>query len=347
MFKKAILFLAVAAALAAIPTALADPRSFEEISVRAAMTDRVNIEGTRCPLSQKVVDKMELALLSLCLMHGLSAYEAAQRYPAIAAKVFVVYGDDRTFQEILDKYGHAVIPVVAYFVENGSSEFKFRRAIGEAWEALRNGEKVEWHFSDITPEQLGLMAIYEINRRGHEMLAEFEIVDGSAKPKRLTRVLLGAQDLLLGGLKDLEKVLTRDERRPTWKEVGWAALDVTIVAGVVGAVTKVARAGGRAAGVAEKSTVRLAGEDAIEAITTIGNTTVRAAPIAFIYVAITRPDIIASAGGWIAEQVGFPRTTGIFAVYLIGISVLLLVLQPLWKLMKAAAASIRFVLRHV
>lgn len=347
MLKKFILFLAVAAALAVIPATLADQRSFEEISVRAAMTDQANTDGTRCPLSQQIIDKIDLALLSVCLMHGLTAYDAALRYPAIAAKVFVVYGEEKTFQEILDKYGHVVIPVIAYFVENGSREFQFRRAIGDAWEKFRKGEKVEWHFSDITPDQLGLIAIYEIDRRGHELLAEFEIIDGTAKRKKITRVILEAQDLLLGGVKDLEKVLTRDERTPTWKEVGWAALDVTIVAGSVGAIAKAARVGARAAGLVEKGTLRLASEGAIEAITVLGKTTVRAAPLAFLYVAITRPDVIASAGGWFAEQMGFSRSAGIYAVYLVGIFALLLLLQPLFWLVKAVTAPFRFVLRHV
>jgi hypothetical protein len=54
-----------------------------------------------------------------------------------------------------------------------------------------------------------------------------------------------------------------------------------------------------------------------------------AAPVAFAYVASTRPQLVASAGGWIAEQLGGNRIVGIFAVYLIGIFLVLQFLRPL------------------
>jgi hypothetical protein len=68
----------------------------------------------------------------------------------------------------------------------------------------------------------------------------------------MTRLMLGLKDLLLGGVGDIETILVRGERLPSWKEVGFAALDVTIVAGGVGAVAKVARVGVGAAEVIEK-----------------------------------------------------------------------------------------------
>jgi hypothetical protein len=57
--------------------------------------------------------------------------------------VLTLYGEDETFQKILDRFGHEVIPVVAYFVEHGSRELQLRQAVGEAvqqmWEGSRNG----------------------------------------------------------------------------------------------------------------------------------------------------------------------------------------------------------------
>jgi hypothetical protein len=165
--------------------------------------------------------------------------------------------------------------------------------------------------------------------------------------------------------------LVRGERLPTWKEVGFAALDVTVVAGGVGAAAKVARLGVGTAEVVEKSTVRLAAEGAAgkntirlaaaegaaennairmaaegsagnnalrvaaegayEAISAVGKAGVLVAPVAFAYVAITRPQLIASAGGWVAEQLGINPLVGIFAVYLIGSFLVLQFLRPfLW-----------------
>ncbi len=275
--------------------------------------------------------------------------------PETSAKVFAVYGEDETFQQVLDRLGHDVIPVVAYFVEHGSREYQLRQAVGETMQQMWEGRKPKWQPANLTREQLGLIAIYHIERRGHEMLAEFEIVDGMAKRKPMRRFFFGLKDLLLGGVEDIETILVRGERLPSWKEVGFAALDVTIIAGGVGAVAKAARLGigtaeaveksavrVAAEGAAEKNSVRLvtegaagntamrvAAEGAYEAISAVAKTGVLVAPMAFAYLAITRPQLVASAGGWIAERLGGNRITGIFAVYLIGVFLVLQFLRPL------------------
>jgi hypothetical protein len=269
--------------------------------------------------------------------------------------VFAVYGEDETFQQVLDRLGHQVIPVVAYFVEHGSREFQLRQAAGEAVQQMWEGRKPKWQLANITREQVGLIAIYHLDRRGHEMLAEFEIVDGKAVRKPMRRFFFGLKDLLLGSVDDIETVLVRGERLPTWKEVGFAALDVTVIAGGVGAVAKVARIGIGTAEAVEKGAVRLAAENAVErnsvrlaaesaagnnafrvaaegayeAISAVGKTGALVAPVAFAYVAITRPQLVASAGGWIAERLGGNRIAGIFAVYLIGAFLVLQFLRPL------------------
>src|SRR5258708_22779722 len=367
MFKKFLLPLAIAAIVAAILATGSDRRGFGELAVRAAIADEARAQGTKCPLSPEYNDKADIGLLSICLKYGLGAYEAAQRYPATAAKVFAVYGEDETFQKVLDRYGHPVIPIIAFFVEHGSREFQIRQAIGKAVQQMWEGSKPKWELADITREQIGLIAIYRLARRGNEMLAEFEIVDGTAKRKPMTRLMLGLKDLLLGGVGDIETILVRGERLPSWKEVGFAALDVTIVAGGVGAVAKAARLGVGTAETVEKSTVRLAAEGAAEentmrlaaagatannnrirvsaggayeAISTVGKTGMFVAPIAFAYVAITRPQLIASAGGWVAEQFGSNRFVGIFAVYLIGTLLVLQFLRPLWWCLRTVGKPI-------
>jgi hypothetical protein len=333
----------VFAALTAAGLALvSDRRGFEELAVRAAIAEELRAADAKCPLSSALIDTSDIGLLGICRKYGLGAYLAARRYPKSAAQVFAVYGDDQTFQKILDRFGHPVIPVVAYFVENGSREFQYRQAAGEAMQQIWEGKKPKWQPAHITREQVGLIAIYQLERRGHEMLAEFEIVDGTAVRKPVTRVLLGVKDLLLGSVDDIETILVRGERLPTWTEVGFAALDVTIIAGGVGAAAKAAQFGigaaetveknaARAAaeGVAGNNAVRVAAEGAYEAITAVGKAGVVLAPYAFAYVAVTRPQLVASAGGWVAERLGFDRIYGIFAVYVVGIFLILQVLRPL------------------
>jgi hypothetical protein len=342
MFKKLIVPLGIAALIAAVLAMASDRRGFEELAVRAAIADLTSAHGAKCPLSVEYTDTADLGLLSICLKYGLGAYDAAQRYPATAAKVFAVYGEDETFQRVLDRYGPPVIPVIAFFAENGSREFQVRQTLSDALQQIWAGHKPKWALADISREQIGLIAIYSLARRGNEMLAEFEIVDGKAKRKPMTRLFLGLKELLFGGVGDIETILVRGERLPSWKEVGFAALDVTVVAGAVGAVTKVARLGAGTAeavekssiglaaeGATEKSTIRLAAERAYEAIGAVGKAGVLVAPAAFLYVAITRPQLIASAGGWVAEQFGGNRLVGIFAVYLIGVFLVLQFLRPL------------------
>jgi hypothetical protein len=183
----------------------------------------------------------------------------------------------------------------------------------------------------------------------------------------VTRLLLGLKDLLLGGVGDIETILIRGERLPSWKEVGFAALDVTVIAGSVGAVARAARFGVGAAETIEKSTarlaaggaaeentmrlaaaegaagdnvVRVAAEGAYGAISAVGTAGVFVAPMALAYVAITRPQLVASAGGWVAEQLGGNRSAGVFAVYLIGVFLVLQFLRPLWWCGRAVAKPI-------
>jgi hypothetical protein len=222
----------------------------------------------------------------------------------------------------------------------------------ELWE----GQAPTWQAANITREQIGLVAIYQLERRGHEMLAEFEIVDGKAVRKPIRRIFFGLKNLVFGGVDDIETVLVRGERLPTWREVGVAALDLTVVAGVVGAVAKTTRlaVGGAeaveasaipvaAADAAESSSLglaaaesatgknvfRVAAEGAYETIAAVGKTGAIVAPVAVAYLVVTRPQLVASAGGWVAERLGINRLAGIFAVYLIGILLLLQFLRPL------------------
>ncbi len=356
MFKTFIVPLVFASLTAATLALVSDRRGFEELAVRAAIAEEVRVPNSKCPLSPEYTDTADIGPLSICLRYGLGAYQAARLYPESAAKVFAVYGEDETFQKVLDRLGHAVIPVIAYFVEYGSRELQLRQAAGEAMQQIWEGKTPKWQLANITREQIGLLAIYQLERRGHEMLAEFEIVDGKAVRKPMRRFFFGLKDLLLGGVDDIETILVRGERLPTWKEVGFAALDVTVIAGGVGAIANATRLGLGTAEAVEKSTVRLAAENAAEknsvrlvaaegaaannairvaaegayeTIAAVGKTGAIVAPMAFAYLAITQPQLVASAGGWIAEQLGSNRITGIFAVYLIGVFLVLQFLRPL------------------
>src|SRR5712691_2783329 len=113
MFKTFVMPTTFAALTAATLALVSDRRGFEELAVRAAIAEEARVPNTKCPLSPEYIDTADIKLLSICLRYGLGAYQAARRYPETSAKVFAVYGEDETFQHVLDRLGHDVIPVVA------------------------------------------------------------------------------------------------------------------------------------------------------------------------------------------------------------------------------------------
>ena len=163
MLKWLALLVAVTTIGSFILTEATDQRPFEEIMARAAIADQARSPGAKCPLSKEYIDGADLNLIAICSEYGLAAYDAARRYPTTGAKVFALYGKVQTFDVILDRYGHQVIPIVAYYVENGSSMYRLRQTLGEAMQQLRAGQRPSWDPAKLTPEQIGLIAINQID----------------------------------------------------------------------------------------------------------------------------------------------------------------------------------------
>jgi hypothetical protein len=220
MTKLFILSVTIAAIGSLLLTEAADRRPFEELMQRAVISDQAKSFGANCPLSQEYIDKADLSLLAICSEHGVDAYFAARRYPVSGPKIFALYGKDQTFSAILDRYGHQIIPVVAFYVENGSLVYQYRQALGEVFRRMWAGQRPSWEPDRITPEQIGLIVINQIDVRGQEMLAEFEIVDGAARRKPIASAFLETKDFLFGGIDNLETILIRGEHLPTRGDLG-------------------------------------------------------------------------------------------------------------------------------
>lgn len=312
----------IALVLSVLIASMSDQRPFEEVARRAAAAEETSKAGSRCPLSREEVDKANLGLLSICIKYGLGAYEAAKRYPSVAPNVFAVYGDEEEFQAILDRYGHQVIPVIAYFVENSPTDAQLRYNLSDGLHKIWAGERPIWQ--KMTPEQMGLIAIRQIASNGHEMLAEFEIVDGNARRKLVTTAVLETKQFLIGNISDVEKVLVRGERLPTWEEAGFAVLDAAIVAAGVGTFAKAASAGE----LAEKSAARTFVETTYKTVRWAGSTSTHVAPILLAYFVITKPQLIVAFGGWMAEQLGFSPFVGKAVVCFIGVLFALMLFGP-------------------
>jgi hypothetical protein len=133
-----------------------------------------------------------------------------------------------------------VIPVVGDVVENGSTAYRINATVQGAFRQISMGQMPTWG-EKLTGEQMGFMAVLELDERGAELLAEFEIVDGYAKWKPIEASVLGTKNFLLGGIHRVETIWTRGGS-PTWKDYGGAVLDVAVVAGGVGLLAKEVRA---------------------------------------------------------------------------------------------------------
>lgn len=329
-----LLLTAVAAGLA---TATTDRRDLRDLAVRTAIADESAKPGARCPLSKAYIDRLDLDLLSICLAYGWSALDAAQRYPELARKVFALYGDDPTFRSVFDRYGHPAIAVVGYFLENGSTQYRVSQALQGAISQIRQGELPKWS-DNLTGEQMGLMAINELDERGSELLAEFEITGGRAKRKPIEASVLGVKNFFLGGIHNVETVWVRGERPLTWKDFGGAALDVAAMASGVGLLAKEARA---ADVIASRASPRIVAVNAYRTLRTVG--TIAMGPvgnIAILYVLTTHPTLLGSAVGWVAEQLGLNAPICIFFAYLLLFRMLLWIVQPvvwlLWRSVRLA-----------
>lgn len=339
-------------ALASIVTldwARVDRPGIEEQIARSVIEERIRSDATRCPLGREALARSPSWLLAACADGGPGWYEAAARYGDAAARVYLVYGAEPVLADIFERFGHPVVPVIAYFMDNGSTQYRIGETIGGGLARFIDNGPAKPDPAALTPEQYGLLAIEELGRRGHEMLSEFEVVDGVAVRRPFTRALLGAKNLLFGGMTDVERVLARGERLPSWSEIGWAALDAAILVGGVGAATKTLRAArlpAQAAGrvTARAATLRAAGAGVTRSLVAVGRAAGVTAALALPYVAITRPHLVSSAAGWLAERAGLPVWSGVLTVWLAIAALLAAIVRWMLMPMTFAARGARFVL---
>ncbi|WP_316202902.1 MULTISPECIES: hypothetical protein [unclassified Bradyrhizobium] len=316
--------LLVIGAAACSSTAITDRRDLREVATRTAISDEVSRPGSKCPISQSYVQTLDYDVLSICVAYGLTAMDAARRYPETASKVFALYGEDPIFRSVFDQYGPLVVPIIGYFVENGSNRYRFDAAFQGAVQRVWQGRMPAWG-DTATGEQMGYMAVQDLEERGSEVLAEFEIVDGRAKRKSIEATVLGTKNLVMGGIHKLETVWARGNT-PTWKDYGGAALDVAVVAGGIGMLAKEARVAEVAVG---RSSPRAVAANATAILRKVG--TIATGPIgnvAILYIVVTHPTLLGTAVGWAAEQLGLNGPVCIFFAYLLLFQVLYLLFRP-------------------
>jgi hypothetical protein len=173
----------------------------------------------------------------------LKARSALLRYPDLARRLLPLYGSEPEFQGILLDYGEAVLPPIAYFMDHDLTSLELRRALGEQVETIRHfygrfiGSPSQPTASDpppaLTPELRGWYAVNFLHEEGYDFLGQFTVsADGKADWVQSRRVLEGMTDLFLGGIRGLETKWRRGDEIENG-DLGWAALDVAVIAASV------------------------------------------------------------------------------------------------------------------
>jgi hypothetical protein len=184
-------------------------------------------------------------------------------YPDLAHRILPVYGDRPEFRKVLEKYGEAALPPIAYFMDHDLASLELRHTLGEWMDRLKRqrddtgaaqGDMEPRNAasetgSTLTEEMRGWYAIHFLLDEGHDFLGQFTIgQDHTVTRVQTERILEGVSDFFFGGTRNLE-VKWRTEENIDGSDWGWAALDVIVIAGSVKLLRAVraARAGSYAA----------------------------------------------------------------------------------------------------
>lgn len=168
-------------------------------------------------------------------------------YPDLAHRILPTYGDEPEFQEVLLIYGEAALPTIAYFMNHDLTSLEIRRTMSEwmaqikllhsqrstAGEQKAPPDESTESDSKLTAEERGWYAIHFLLEEGYDLLGQFAVSpDGTIEWVQTERVMEGISDFFFGGIRDLE-AKWRQEDKIGGSDLGWAALDVVVIAGSI------------------------------------------------------------------------------------------------------------------
>jgi hypothetical protein len=175
----------------------------------------------------------------------LKARSALLRYPDMARRILPVYGGKPEFQEVLLAYGEAVLPPITYFMDHDMTSLEMRRVLGEHVEEARLlyarltgsstdvASPVTAPDTELTAEERGWYAVQFLMDDGYDFIGQFAVAtDGRVDRVQTERITEGLTDLFFGGVRGLE-TKWRQDVEIEGSDLGWAALDVAIVASSV------------------------------------------------------------------------------------------------------------------
>ena len=174
----------------------------------------------------------------------LKARLALLRYPAQARRILPIYGDEPEYQEVLLAYGEAALPPISYFMDNELTSLKMRRALSKRIEDAKRlyyglrGVPLDDSLAmtttaRLTAEERGWYAIQFLREDGYNFLGQFAVArDGHVVWVQSERITEGLSGFFLGGVRGLETKWRQGEIIEG-ADLGWAALDVIVIASTV------------------------------------------------------------------------------------------------------------------
>lgn len=169
----------------------------------------------------------------------LKAWLALKKYPHIAPPVFVLYGQDPTFQKVLLQFGENIIPVIDYFIQHEVSSLTVQATVANIWQSIKNTFSADENqpdkniLAELTPQQRGWYALNYINQEGYNFLAQFAIdKQGKAQWIQTDRTTKALVSLFTSGIRELETKYKTDAEI-TNEDILWASVDVFALASSV------------------------------------------------------------------------------------------------------------------
>lgn len=349
--RKLLLLLALAAIASIAISHYWKPLPYSEKLIRIQAEQELGVIDER-------ITKEPLEIQALLLDYSankeltLKAWIALNKYPAKAREIFLLYGSEPEFQEILLAYGDAVIPVIQYFRDNEVNSLIVRKKAETALNKLSDGANSIWNAvtgneaqtpapkqpsGELGPTERGWYAVNFIKEEGHSFLGEF-VVDKTDKAQwiQTTRLVDALTAFFTSGFRNLETKRALEEEI-TKGDYFLAAMDMIPLAVAVKLLRagKVVTASGKELSLASRTSIfasRL-----IPKGTFFRNFGKYGALIGTAYVLITHPSLISSVFDELATRLGYnPQLVQFVGWFLI----ITIVLYPFTWALKSMARVI-------
>jgi hypothetical protein len=236
--KRLFVIFVLATLLATFFSLAAEPVPVEQKLIRIHANDVLGefpgIEHESVDLQAALADMARDPLLVL------KARAVLLKYPVMARQLLKIYGGEPDFQKILRHHGDSVLPPIHYFVSNPVGSIEWMNKAGTQYQLFKkwftdheNGATIVDSVQPLTPTERGWYAVQYIRTEGHDFLGQFLVnPEGTVEWLASERVLEGLNQFFAGGLRRLEKRHRMNEPIGAG-DIGWAALDVVVLASAV------------------------------------------------------------------------------------------------------------------